>query len=326
MILAWVLCLLGCLVLPRVSGLEPLRTAPPPDNPFHSTGSKHKTGGLALTMTGILVSWSAMGTPSPWRAVPLFLGGLCLVGHLDDRHPLTPGWKIVLQVPLALFLVLSIPRSDWVHQGFSWVILQVAWIVIMTNAYNIIDVADGLLASLAIPLLSVMGGVLMLSGNPHVGFVAFSFAGATLGFLLFNAAPGRQMLGDTGSLPLGGLLSVLALLFPGADSPALGVGSAILMTAVVLFEVAWVSVRRLSLGIPPWRGSPHHFVYWILTRGVKAGLAVPLLAVVQLMLIVPVAVMTQTTQWLIPPLVGLSILLVKPLIQRGQPRDEGNGV
>jgi len=316
--MACAVAVIGCLLLPRLSSLSDLSAAPPVDNPCHPSGRKSRVGGIAVVGGALLVATLISGTASPWRALPIYLGGLFLIGLLDDLQPLTPGWKIILQVPMALFVVLSIPRVGWVHLGLPWVLLQVGWIVVMTNAFNIIDVADGLLAGLALPVLAFMGALHAGFGAADVSILSLSFTGALLGFLLFNASPGRVILGDSGSLPIGGLVSFLVLLIPSACTDTATHLWALPMTGVVALEVLWVSVRRIRRGIPPWRGSPHHLIYWIIGRGISVPSAVVLLVVVQTLLLIPFAVVMEIWWWLIPTAVTFLILTAVPILHRSR--------
>ena len=114
---------------------------------------------------------------------------------------------------------------DWV-----WVVYVLVAIFVVTavsNASNLTDGIDGLATGTA----SIIGGALAilawLSGNiimsnylnivylPHIGELTIfitAFVGATLGFLWFNAYPAEIFMGDTGSLAIGGIIAVFALL------------------------------------------------------------------------------------------------------------------
>ena len=307
----------ACLILPRVHWFRIFTVDAPSDNPYHPAGRKSRAGGLAVVAAALLVSVIAAGTISPWRPITLYLTGLFIVGLLDDMHPLTPGWKVVLQIPLAFFVVLSIPRATWVHTGIPWVLLQVGWVVVMTNAFNIVDVADGLLAGLALPALAAMGTLLAATGFHDVATISLAFTGALLGFLPFNASPGRIILGDSGSLPVGGLVAVLVLLIPSQAAPGPNVQWAFLLTGVVLLEVAQISWRRVLRGIPPWRGSPHHLVFWLVNRGLPLPWAVALLSLVQAILLVPFGVATGNWLWVAPVGAALLALTLIPTLRRG---------
>ena len=119
--------------------------------------------------------------------------------------------------------------GDWT-QHWVWVVYVLVAIFVVTavsNAANLTDGIDGLATSTA----SIIGGALAilawLSGNiimanylnivylPNIGELTVfitAFVGAALGFLWFNAYPAEIFMGDTGSLALGGIIAVFALL------------------------------------------------------------------------------------------------------------------
>ena len=114
--------------------------------------------------------------------------------------------------------------------------------------------------------------------------VAAALGGAYLGFLPFNVAPGRLILGDTGSLSAGALIAWLGLQIDWGLAAEMAGPAPLAVFGVVAFEVVWVSAWRASIGLPPWRASPHHFVYWLVERGLSAPAAVLTLGAAQVAL------------------------------------------
>jgi len=109
----------------------------------------------------------------------------------------------------------------------SFIALSIFMVMLMSNAVNITDGLDGLapgtvmIASFAMMVLCYIAGSAELSGYllmPHIEgaaemmVVAGATAGACLGFLWFNCHPAQVFMGDTGSMPLGGLLATIAII------------------------------------------------------------------------------------------------------------------
>ena len=120
--------------------------------------------------------------------------------------------------------------GDDVAKKWGWVVFVIFVIFIITavsNGANITDGLDGLATGTSATIGATLGILAYLSGNfiyadylnimyiPNTGeLVVFSaaFIGATIGFLWYNAYPAQVFMGDTGSLPLGGIIAVLAII------------------------------------------------------------------------------------------------------------------
>ncbi|MET0795177.1 MAG: MraY family glycosyltransferase [Polyangiaceae bacterium] len=254
------------------------RVNPSTDNPCHRTGSKLVAGVIPVSVALCLCAVALL----TWRAgaILLFTGGLSVVGWIDDRKPYTPRGKLLAQAPLFGLGLASLPAALTAHQPWLWAPLGLAALLILTNAVNIVDVADGLAPGVCSLTLGGVGLILLGQGKFELSHLALIFASATLGFLLFNAPPASVVLGDAGSLALGG---VSVALIPHCIEAAAGRLFLVLplLAFVPLLEVSWVSYQRLRRGIPPWTASPHHFVYWLVERGLSVPRAVTMILIVQ---------------------------------------------
>jgi phospho-N-acetylmuramoyl-pentapeptide-transferase len=207
-------------------------------------------GGLAIlaaALVGWLVAHVRHGLPFSDQAFIVWVGivVMAFMGFLDDfikvrrRHNRGIFWKqknyvtMVMSFVIAWWLVaatgiaetVSLTRADypgWDLPTWGWVIWAGLIIWATTNAVNVTDGLDGLAGGAAL-----MGfGAFMIIGywafrNPDVygavvnpldlAVLAAAFAGACMGFLWFNAAPARIIMGDVGALGVGSSLALLAL-------------------------------------------------------------------------------------------------------------------
>ena len=91
--------------------------------------------------------------------------------------------------------------------------LTVAWVLGITNSFNLIDGLDGLATGSALISSTTLAVLFALAGQIELALVSAILAGALLGFLKFNFSPAVIFLGDCGSLFIGFLMSTLVWCF-----------------------------------------------------------------------------------------------------------------
>ena len=143
-------------------------------------------------------------------------------------------------------------------------------VIVITNSFNLIDGVDGLAGSLGLLTAIVFGSYFFYVGQLMYAVIAFSLAGSLVGFLIYNFSPAKIFMGDTGSLLIGLINSIMVIKFiniagaPGAKlsfEAAPAIGFAILI--VPLFDTLRVfSLRILDRRSPfsPDRTHVHHFL------------------------------------------------------------------
>ena len=150
------------------------------------------------------------------------------------------------------------------------IVLSILTIVVITNSFNLIDGIDGLAGSLGLLTTLVFGTYFFYAGQLTYAVMAFALAGSTIGFLIYNFSPAKIFMGDTGSLLLGLINSILVIKFinvagnPVSNIPleaAPAIGFSILM--IPLFDTLRVfGLRILDRRSPfsPDRTHVHHFL------------------------------------------------------------------
>lgn len=185
---------------------------------------------------------------------------LLLVGLLDDLKALTPAIKFIFQIVATYILLKSGIVIDLVFFP-KWldITLSLFWILTVINAFNIIDIMDGLAASVgAISALTIFV-ISLYSGDFLISMLAISLAGALLAFLKFNWEPARIYLGDAGSMVLGLIIGSLAMMVRYTRFNRLAFISGIFILGIPLFDLTYVILLRLLKGKSPFLGSPDHF-------------------------------------------------------------------
>jgi UDP-GlcNAc:undecaprenyl-phosphate GlcNAc-1-phosphate transferase len=249
-------------------------------------------GGLAIAAALLGVAWLARVLPGPAReldARPL-LGLTCAalpilaLGVFDDVRGAGPWAKLAVQACAALVLVafgygvplLTNPFGEPLVTGAWSVPLTVAWVIVLTNAINLIDGLDGLAAG----LVAIACGALWVTARGHgdfyVMFVAALLLGACGGFLWWNRPPARVFMGDTGSQFLGLTLSALSLLENRKGTAALTLLLPLVALGLPIADGTLAFVRRLVRGRHVFRGDAGHIHHRLLDTGLspRAVLAV----------------------------------------------------
>jgi UDP-GlcNAc:undecaprenyl-phosphate GlcNAc-1-phosphate transferase len=217
-------------------------------------------GGLAVFLAYLV----ALGLALPFDnlLLGLLLAGTLtlLVGLIDDFGVLTPLAKLTGQ-GVAVFVLLrsgAVIELVEVPPALRWP-LAAAWLLGVCNAFNLLDILDGLAAGVGALAAIALGVVAVATGSLPEAAAAFALAGALAGFLVFNFHPARIYLGDAGSLTIGITLGALALALPWTDVSPAGFLAPLAILVVPLADTAYVSVLRARAGRPFWHGSPDHF-------------------------------------------------------------------
>ena len=217
-------------------------------------------GGLAvylsfLLATGLIYQYSR-------EVLGILLAGAIIVilGLVDDLGVLSPRVKLLGQfiaacvlVKASIYIKLSI-LPPWVA-----VPLSIFWVMAITNAFNLIDIMDGLATGVGAIGALILVIVNYRGGRELIVPLSIALAGSLLGFLRYNFKPARIYLGDTGSLFIGLMLAALSMNGAYTRVSLLGVVAPILILGVPIFDMLLVIYIRFRRGIPIMQGSPDHF-------------------------------------------------------------------
>ncbi|MDD4028061.1 MAG: MraY family glycosyltransferase [Bacilli bacterium] len=201
--------------------------------------------------------------------IPILIGGsiIIILGIIDGINPIRARYKLVGQILAALVVVLYGNTIIQNITAFGYVInfgifsypITVFFIVAMINAINLIDGLDGLAAGISsIYFLTI--GIIAVILNKIGGIdiqLSFIMLGATLGFLVHNFYPAKIYLGDTGSMFLGFIISIIALLgFKNVTLTSLIVP--ILILGIPIFDTVCAIIRRIIKRKPIGEADKQH--------------------------------------------------------------------
>ena len=188
--------------------------------------------------------------------------------------------KFFVQSCAAIVLVLSGIRVDFLGNPVLNIIVSVLWTVGITNAFNLLDIMDGLSSGVAFIACLVFFALGLTYGRVFSPTASLALAGACLGFLVYNRPPARIFMGDAGSLFIGFMLAALSMTESYTFHNKLAVFSPFLILGVPLFDTLFVMWMRWRQGKPVYFGSPDHFPLRLKRAGlsVKQVLAVVFMA------------------------------------------------
>lgn len=200
------------------------------------------------------------------------------VGLYDDRHNMPARVKLAFQLLAAGWMVacdirieaLNLPGLGVVHLSpWQGVLFTLFWIVGITNALNLLDGLDGLLAGVSLTTALVFMVVGILKGHLVVALVMAVLAGAALGFLRYNFNPAQIFMGDTGSLFLGILFagwSVIGLL---KSTATLTLVVPVCLMGVPILDTSLAIVRRSLARRPIFQADREHLHHRLLGLGLS---------------------------------------------------------
>jgi UDP-GlcNAc:undecaprenyl-phosphate GlcNAc-1-phosphate transferase len=239
-------------------------------------------GGIAIyagfTATMLLLRFlTSYPTGTLYNLRVLVVGGTLVfaLGLVDDLlrpHGLDYKPKFFVQILAAALLVLFGLRIRFVSPQWVAAAITMVWAVGVTNAFNIVDIMDGLSASQA--AAAALGFLLISlpSEELYVNVASAALAGATIGFLPWNFSKKHKVfMGDCGSLTIGFVLAGISLGTRYSDINDAGVFAPILILFVPVFDTFFVSILRLNQGKSPFMGSKDHYAL----RLEKSGLSRP---------------------------------------------------
>ncbi|MGQ0644072.1 MAG: MraY family glycosyltransferase [Elusimicrobiota bacterium] len=214
------------------------------------------------------------GTLTSLRGILAGATFIVAVGLADDfkRGGLAFQWKFFFQFLAALMLLTFDIRIKFIQPEWLSYILTVLWVVGITNAFNLMDIMDGLAASQA--LIAGLGFLLISlpTEEIYVNAAAVAVAGASLGFLPYNLSRRWKIfMGDAGSLLLGFLMAALSLGTTYTRVSETGVLAPLLILGLPLYDTFFVMLMRVMQGKSPFVGSKDHLALKLGALGMSRG-------------------------------------------------------
>lgn len=208
-----------------------------------------------------------------------------LIGAKDDMVAISPTKKLIAQILAAFILVYKSNIKITSFYGLFGIeilpemasfVLSMFFIIVVVNAFNLIDGINGLAGSVGTLICVLFGFWFFIVQRPELAVVAFSLTGSIVAFLNYNLAPkARIFMGDTGSMLIGLVCAILAINFMELNHnltasafkfdavPAIALAILILP----LYDTARVFTRRILNGKSPFYPDKTHIHHLLLDCG-----------------------------------------------------------
>ena len=274
--------------------------------------SSHSTpipafGGISLFVVYVAASLTVVGVGYTHALgfVTLSAFFLFMSGLKDDLMGTSARTKLLVQIGTAILVLFNSELTITHLSGFFGIgeinplagfLISIGFIVFVVNAYNLIDGIDGLAGIVAIIAFSVFGVFYYINGLNPLTLIMISLIGALISFLTWNfASPNRKMfMGDTGSLVIGFILAVNALVIAAGQPlnpdpffvPQNAVIFILSILVIPILDTLRIIVIRLSNGQKPWVADRNHMHHLLLDKGLSHKQATFCLGMLQVIAIV----------------------------------------
>lgn len=234
-------------------------------------------GGVAIVFTVIIsmifvriATSFPSGTLHSLRGILSGYFTMFLIGLYDDvkKGGLKYYEKMFLQIIASYVLILFDIKIKFIQPEWFANLLTILWVTGITNAFNLIDVADGIGSSVSI--IAAIALYLINPEHPYLIYIITSFSISHAVFLFFNLSRTKKIfLGDAGSLSNGFLFAALTLIVDYTKNNPLAVLSAPMVLFYPILETSFLIYVRIKKGILPFLGSRDHIPHKLSSMGLS---------------------------------------------------------
>lgn len=197
-------------------------------------------------------------------------------GIIDDIYPMKPKGKLLIQIIAISILIFNdiyiknvsiFPEWNSFSFEFLGIPLMFGWVILVTNAFNLIDGLDGLAAGVSFIATSTIFLISIISGNFSSAIVSSVLCGTLIGILPYNFYKAKIFIGDSGSQFIGFILSVISVNgFNNLNGEFL-ILIPIVICGLPLFDALTSIIRRKIKGKPIMEADKEHIHHKLIGFG-----------------------------------------------------------
>lgn len=290
-------------------------------------------GGLPIFI-GFCVAVLIWAPFSMLRDVKYILSAVSImfvIGFRDDLINLRAYQKLLGQIAAAMIIVSVCDIRFTSLYGFMGIeeipiavsyLISLFTIIVITNAYNLIDGIDGLSGSVGVITTLFFGIYFFLNGQTGFALITLSLCGALLAFLNYNWAPSKIFMGDTGSLFIGFFLSILTIKFIHYNHTHQGdeyifdgsIGTAVAILILPLADTFRVFVKRVMRGKSPMHPDRTHVHHILLRLGCNHAQATGILITVNVIFVMLALVLKDFGDIVVIPAVLVTVVALGAIL------------
>jgi UDP-GlcNAc:undecaprenyl-phosphate GlcNAc-1-phosphate transferase len=203
---------------------------------------------------------------------------LFVVGLVDDFLKIKPYQKLIGQLAGSAGVIYFGLVLPWTGSAPTNILLTFVWLIGITNAVNMLDNMDGLSVGISAVAAVFLGINFVLNGQFNEALMLAGFAGALLGFLIYNHSPASIFMGDCGSMFIGFILAATALKSGSGGGRSRSIVAVlavpILVLFVPIFDTTFVTLMRKMAGRAASQGGRDHTSHRLVALGLSEKHAV----------------------------------------------------
>ncbi len=235
-------------------------------------------GGVAIVIAVVIPALILVPLAREGRIVIAASVALFLVGLADDFFHIKPYQKLIGQLLGAAAVVSFGLVLPWTSYFAINLVITLFWLVGITNAVNMLDNMDGLAAGVSAIAAAFLGLNFIANQQWPEAVMLATFAGALIGFLVYNHHPASIFMGDCGSMFVGFFLASSALLSGTGGGRSRSVVAVLAVPVLVLmvpiFDTAFVTLMRKRAGRAASQGGRDHTSHRLVALGLSEKRAV----------------------------------------------------
>lgn len=251
-------------------------------------------GGIAIYVAIIACMYVFM--PHSETNISIMIGAtiIVLTGIVDDMYGMPAKIKLIMQIIAAAVAIKGGVKIHFITNPLSatgmsllrdlTIPITLFWIVGITNTINLIDGLDGLASGVASIAATTLLFTAAIKGYDFIVMQCAIIAGACLGFLPYNFNPAKIFMGDTGSLLLGYMLSVTAILGMVKSVAAVALVVPVFALGLPIFDTTFAIVRRFINKKPIMEADKDHLHHKLMRKGLNHRQTVLVMYFISMML------------------------------------------